>query len=920
MTASFRYVARNLGRRRTRTLLGALGIFLTLSLLTAIQIGIDSISVSYTDLVALQAGKADLIITAEGSHWLQPKPFAPAEVESKLKGNSRLRGVSPRLMGIVQVGRGDTEHHAVLIGLNSARERELDISGLSPDPILLKGTCAVSRSLAGRLKADKETELSIRSSTTGETSAMRLAAVIDRQLILPQEVKDFIVVNEDAARSLLAEPERVHTLAGAFRDSRASYDARDLHASMLRLKEVGETIAADLGMNYDVRLPKAAAIATFQHFTSPLRAVFGVFAVLALTVTGLLIYSIISVAVEERIREYGVLRTLGAKRRDIFGLILGESVFLCALGVIPGVLAGMLVARGILGLVGLIMHAEGGAITLVVSPATLWLTLLAGAVLSIGSAVIPAVKASRWHIVDALDPLRRGQIRHETRPEGAASRPLLLGGLALSALSVVVLFILPTAFLSGNPSLIGTVVLGLLLATLLGFTLVAVGVLPLIEWCVMAAVGWAFGPSAELARRNLVRHRRRNTTTALMFILSISLVIFVASLVVLASRTAMDMVEHFNGADFRLQSEFASGEDPKSNLARIEGIEQVAEARFLRGRTEQGVAYDVVLSDLVGMKQLWIVPFGVDANIGKVLYTDRIQFAEGGPAAFAKLAAYQVPVKTEETGPNAAPPLILSLSAAEYLDARAGDTVKLSFRLGAERRDGRFRVEAVCGAMPGFDNFRSRVANAVGSGIMMPLASFKQMTQTAPAETFLVRYFLKAAPGEEIQQTVAKRIREESDLRYRFGVKSSLEQKRTAKLLYWVTQVFFGMVLTVAVLISVFALIASMATAAIERRWEIGVLKALGLRRSHLFRMFLGEATVLTLSAGIAGGLIGFTLAYLFALQAGMLMEIPIVFTMPYVTFLATFAISVMAGALAAHLPTRHLLRKPAAEILRVEV
>ena len=33
MMASLRYVARNLRRRRTRTLLGALGIFLTLALL-----------------------------------------------------------------------------------------------------------------------------------------------------------------------------------------------------------------------------------------------------------------------------------------------------------------------------------------------------------------------------------------------------------------------------------------------------------------------------------------------------------------------------------------------------------------------------------------------------------------------------------------------------------------------------------------------------------------------------------------------------------------------------------------------------------------------------------------------------------------------------------------------------------------------
>ena len=562
------------------------------------------------------------------------------------------------------------------------------------------------------------------------------------------------------------------------------------------------------------------------------------------------------------------------------------------------------------------MHSKGQAIALAISPATLGCTLAAGVALSLGSALVPAFTASRWHIVDALDPLRRGQIQPETHTEKGRHPSAAAGRPGMSTLSVVVLFVLPTAFLSGNPSLIGTVVLTLLLATLLGFTLLAVGVLPVIEWCVMAVVGRALGPSADLARRNLVRHRRRNTTTALMFILSISLVIFVASLVALFSRTAMNLVEHFNGADLRIESDLAAGEEARNRLARVDGVERVSEVQFLRNRSQQGVAYDVVLRDLVGMKQLWIVPFGVDTNLPQTLYTQRIQYAEGGPAALTKLASYQLPQKP---GEKDAPPLILSLSAAQYLDVRAGDTVQLSFRLGSERRDGWFHVEAICNAMPGFDNFRSRVASAVGSGVMMPLASFQQMTQAAPPEAFLARYFLKAAGGAEVQETVAKRIREEFDLRYRFGVKSCYEQKRTAQILYWVTQVFFGLVLAVVVLMSVFALIASMATAAIERRWEIGILKALGLRRSQLFRMFLGEATVLTLSAGVAGGLIGFALAYLFALQAGMLMEMPIAFTMPYVTFLATFAISVAAGAVAAHLPTRHLLRKTAAEILRLE-
>ena len=65
MMACLQYVLRNLGRRRTRSVLGVLGIFLTIALLTAVQVGLDSVSTSYIDLVALQAGKADLVIRSK---------------------------------------------------------------------------------------------------------------------------------------------------------------------------------------------------------------------------------------------------------------------------------------------------------------------------------------------------------------------------------------------------------------------------------------------------------------------------------------------------------------------------------------------------------------------------------------------------------------------------------------------------------------------------------------------------------------------------------------------------------------------------------------------------------------------------------------------------------------------------------------
>ncbi|MDO8539279.1 MAG: FtsX-like permease family protein, partial [Opitutaceae bacterium] len=596
-------------------------------------------------------------------------------------------------------------------------------------------------------------------------------------------------------------------------------------------------------------------------------------------------------------------------------------------------------------LVERIMRAEGDVIVLQVSPGTLGLAFAAGVVLSLSSALVPAWQAVRWRIVDALDPFRRGQIAPDQPSAGASNRPLLVLGIALSSLSVVVFFVLPTAFLSGDPSLIGTVILCLLVTILLGFTLVAVGALPLVERIVMMATRRAFGPAAELAGRNLTRHRRRNTTTAVMFILSVAWVIFIASLAALFSRTSMAMVEHINGADIRIQSDGSSTADLKADLGRVAGVTAVSEVRNLRSRSQAGIAYDVVMSDLVGMKQLWVVPFGVDADLPAVIYADRIQYEGGGPEALRQLATHGEPaaarpaiapdqgknvrVETESYAPVAAGaatsnpdeimPLMLSLSAARFLEVERGDLVRMSFRLGAARHDRRFRIEAICGAIPGFENFRSRVALAVGSGVLMPLAAFQSLTATAPADAMQSRFFVKTAADESIQKAVAQKIRDDFDIRYRFGVKSTVEKKAEARKLYWVTQVLFGLLLMVAIVIAVFALVASMATAAIERRWEVGVLKALGLRRGQLFRMFLGETVVLTLSAGLVGGAIGFGLAYLFVIQAAALIEIPVVFTMPYLTFAATFAMSVLAGVLAAYIPTRQLLQRPAAEILRLQ-
>ncbi len=908
MSAVFAYTLRNLARRRTRTVVGALGIFFTLALLTAIQAGLDSISVSYVDLVSLQAGKADLLVRVPDGSPLTPTPFHPAEAMGKLAGDPLLGGVSPRLLGIVRVSTSARQLYAVLVGVDAARERELGMWGVWPDPVLGARKCALSGSLAQKLAISTGSPLTVSSPSLYNETEFRTAGVVEKQFLLPQQMRDFVLMDLAGAREVLGESSQVHLLAGAFRNPRTYYDARNLHASVLRLKDAGEALAARLGMAYEVRLPKAEAITAFQNFTSPARAFFGVFAILMLTVAGLLIYSLISVAVEERVREYAILRTIGGRSSHILKLVLGESLLLCSLGIVPGLLFGLGAAKLLVTLITLATHGEA-VVELELTRQSAWLLVAGGLAVALGSAAVPALQATRRRIVDGLDPLRGGQVRAERPGPARTSTFFLMAGTALSLLSGIIFFVLPSAVLSGNPSLIGTVLLSLLVTLLFGLTLVMVGFMPWFERLLLGPIGWAFGPVAILAGRNLQRHQRRHTTTALLFTLSVALVIFVASLVALASGTALGLVEHIHGADLRIFASHRDADNLKSDLENIPGVTAVSEVRFLNPRSEGGTAYDVMISDLVGMKSLWVIPYGVDSDLSQCLYTERIVWNEGGGAALAEVESHA----STQTHP---PPIVLSQAVASFLEVQAGDEVQLRLHLGAERSQGRFRVAAIASAFPGLQNFRARVASAVGAGVLLPGAEFERQTRVAPRSVLQALFFLKTSENPGPKQ-VAREIRDRFDVRYQFSVQSTAEAKGHARAVYWITQVLFALLLIIAVVVAVFALIASMASSVLERRREVGVLKALGLRRGGLFRLFLLEALVLTVSAGIAGGLVGFSLAWLFVYQATVLMEIAAAFAPPYIPFAATLVISILAGLLASYVPTRSLLRQTAAEILR---
>ncbi len=122
-----------------------------------------------------------------------------------------------------------------------------------------------------------------------------------------------------------------------------------------------------------------------------------------ITLTGvLLITNIQLMSVEDREFQTGVLRAVGANRRGIFQSIMIENLFQGIIGGILGLVGGLVFGQAVaLYLVGLFGTGEL-SVQPVISQGTVVLSVIIGVVLSIITGILPALRASRVNIVEAL--------------------------------------------------------------------------------------------------------------------------------------------------------------------------------------------------------------------------------------------------------------------------------------------------------------------------------------------------------------------------------------------------------------------------------------------------------------------------------------------------------------------------------------
>ena len=388
-----RWILRALESSRMRSLLTATGIAIgicAVTLLTSIGEGIrvyllDSFSQFGTRIVTVTPGRTE---TLGGAGMLATVRPLSLEDALSLQRLAHTEAVVPVILGTSKIEAG-------------RYQRDTDVYAVGPDmPMAWRFGVAQGRFLPDdglrnsryftALGAKVKEELFQGRNALGEYvriggSRFQVIGVMEpKGQLLGFDLDDAIYIPTDLGQAMFNR-EGLMEIDLVFRASTTS-------------KQYSERIRAHLverhGEEDFTLFTQEDMLASLDKILTMLKFAIGAIGSVALVVGGVGVLTIMSTALGERIEEIGLLRALGATRRQVLLLFLGEAVLLAALGGALGLLA-------VLALV-LLGRAALPGLPIAIEPLYLLLSLALSGGIGLLAGIVPALNAANLDPIEAL--------------------------------------------------------------------------------------------------------------------------------------------------------------------------------------------------------------------------------------------------------------------------------------------------------------------------------------------------------------------------------------------------------------------------------------------------------------------------------------------------------------------------------------
>jgi putative ABC transport system permease protein len=284
-----------------------------------------------------------------------------------------------------------------------------------------------------------------------------------------------------------------------------------------RVEDVKAKLDALLGSGFQVESPSARG-QQFESISRIYALTANITSAFALFIGMFIIYNTFQIAVTQRRTEIGILRALGATRRQVRTIFLGESVVAGLVGSSLGLLFGILIARAMTGYIGSLLGEVFGiaqkAEEISTNPALLIFAVALGVITSVVAAYIPARNAAR---VDPVQALQKGRYQQMSAGENRVRRIIAL---VITTLAAACLLLSRNRILAYAGDALAILAVLLLTPTLAQW--VARALRPLLRW--LRPV------EGTLAADSLLQAPRRTSGAVAALMLSLALVVALGGL------------------------------------------------------------------------------------------------------------------------------------------------------------------------------------------------------------------------------------------------------------------------------------------------------------------------------------------------------------------------------------------------------
>jgi putative ABC transport system permease protein len=587
-----------------------------------------------------------------------------------------------------------------------------------------------------------------------------------------------------------------------------------------------------------------------------------VFGFIAVFVGSFLIFNTFSITVAQRISEFGMLRTLGASRRQILTAVMVESAAIGLLGALLGIAGGFLIAKAINALFvafGIDLPTTG----LVLETRTVIVSLLVGLLVTLLSSLVPALRSTRVPPIAAL---------HSFRPTPTPQRRLAY--LALSVLLGVAGLgaVLYGLFGSGSAGTRAGLMGAGAVAVVFAVSLFS----PRLVSPLAVVAGWPLERlrrlTGRLARENAQRNPSRTAVTAAALMIGVALVAFVTVFAAGLKSTVAQVVDENFAGGLIIQNTDGFSPIPNGTAKAAEGVPGVelvatirgAEAKVVEGRRPGGTTR-------------------VNAPSPDIGQTVNIEWEKGGPSTLRNLTDDQAIVSDDFAGKYGLDP---------------GDSFQL---LTQTRATPTFRVVG---------QFDSKLG-VLGNVLVTQHVMARDFDQTQDLTDFVE--VEDGANAGRVQALLTKGVETSFPVAEVLD-QQELKENREEQINQLVALVYA--LLAFAVLISLFGIANTLALSIHERTRELGMLRAIGMSRRQVRTMIRYEAVI----TALIGGIIGLVLGLIFAtLIAQPLKDEGFTLSYPIGSLVVILIVAALAGVLAAILPARRASRLDVLESLQYE-